>query len=51
MIEKKPISKQKKAPKAMIKKTAHMSIKEKSEYLKGHKEKMKLKEATKKGHF
>lgn len=43
--------KPKKAPAAMIKKTAHMSIKDKAEYLKGHKEKMKQKEAKKPGYF
>ena len=44
-------AKPKKAPAALIKKTTHMSIKEKADFLKGHKDKMKQKAAMKKGHF
>ena len=43
--------KNKMAPKKLIEKTKYMSIKEKADFLKGHKEKMRHKEASKKGHF
>lgn len=45
------VNKPKKAPASLIKKTSNMSIKEKADFLKGHKEKMKEKESKKKGHF
>jgi len=45
------ISKPKKAPASLIKKTTNMSIKEKSDFLKAHKEKQKIKKSSKMGHF
>ena len=45
------IVKPKKAPASLIKKSTNMSIKEKADFLKGHKEKMKEKDSKKKGHF
>ena len=44
-------SKPKMAPKKLIDQTKHMSIKEKSEHLKKHKEKSAMKKAAKSGHF
>ncbi len=43
--------KPKMAPKKLIDKTKHMSIKEKSAFLKEHKEKAAMKRNSKMGHF
>ncbi len=39
------------APKKLIDQTKHMSIKEKAEHLKAHKEKAAMKKASKSGYF
>ncbi len=43
--------KPKMAPKKLIDKTKSMSIKEKADFLKAHKEKSAMKKASKTGHF